>query len=387
VYRYRVLNIITRLEQGGAPLALLETIRRIDREQFDITVVAGQTEDQDRNLNVSVMGFDLPVIEVPALRRSVHPVRDVSALCRLIQIIRQGEYDLVHTHTSKAGVIGRMAAKICGVPAIVHSSHGTILHGYFSPAVTRIFAILEKAAASASHRIICLTRQEIGQYLDAGIGRPDQYTYIFNGIDVSAFEERKGDRSSLRTSLGFKPEEIVCISVGRLVPVKGLSDLLSAFAIAHNQNPELRLLLVGDGELRQDLEREVQELKIGDVVQLVGWREDIPELLDVADLFVLTSHNEGLGLVLVEAMVKKLPVVATAVGGVPEVVIDGVTGSLVPAGDSVAIASAIARFAENGEMRASMGQRGYERANEFFTIDKTVQYTEDLYKTLLGSPA
>jgi glycosyltransferase involved in cell wall biosynthesis len=191
----------------------------------------------------------------------------------------------------------------------------------------------------------------------------------------------------LRTSLGFKPEEIVCISVGRLVPVKGLSDLLSAFAIAHNQNPELRLLLVGDGELRQDLEREVQELKIGDVVQLVGWREDIPELLDVADLFVLTSHNEGLGLVLVEAMVKKLPVVATAVGGVPEVVIDGVTGSLVPAGDSVAIASAIARFAENGEMRASMGQRGYERANEFFTIDKTVQYTEDLYKTLLGSPA
>ena len=383
--RYRVLNIITRLEQGGAPLALLETVKRMDRGTFDVTVVAGLTEDEDRNLDMSGLAFDLPLIMVPALRRSVHPIRDVVALYRLIQIIRAGKYDVVHTHTSKAGVLGRIAAAICNVPAIVHSSHGTILHGYFSPFVTRIFAYLEKFAASMSHRIICLTHQEIGQYLKAGIGRKSQYTYIFNGIDISAFEHRRGDRSRLRKEMAFEDEDIVCVSVGRLVPVKGQSDLLHAFGLAHSRSPKLKLIIIGDGELRPQLEQQIRDLGIQDATRLVGWREDVAELLDACDLFVLTSHNEGLGLVLVEAMAKGLPVVATAVGGVPEVVQDGQTGSLVPSGDPKAIASAIIRLSADAETRASMGRRGYARATEFFSIDQTVRNTEDLYTNLLST--
>ena len=384
--RYHVLNVITRLEQGGAPLALLETVRRMDREEFAVTIAAGKTEDVDRNLDVSALNFDLPIIEVHTLRRSVHPVRDVVALLHLVRIIRHGKFDLVHTHTSKAGILGRMAAAICGVPAIVHSSHGTILHGYFSPAVTRLFAMFEKAAATLSHRIICLTKQEIIQHLDAGIGKADQYTHIFNGIDLEAFEARKGDRTELRRSLGYTPDDVVCVSVGRLVPVKGQSDLLNAFAEARVQNPELRLLLVGDGELREELAKQAQALKIADVVEFAGWREDVAELLDACDLFVLTSLNEGLGLVLVEAMAKRLPVVATAVGGVREVVEDGNTGRLAQAGDSAAIASAIQEFSRDSDSRESMGQQGYARAHAYFTIDKTVQQTESLYRNLLTKP-
>ena len=382
---YRVLNIITRLEQGGAPQALLETVRRMDRSCFDISIVAGETEDQDRILDLSGTGFDLPVINVPSLRRSVHPFRDILALYHLIQIIEEGGYDLVHTHTSKAGLLGRIAASVCGVPAIVHSSHGTILQGYFSPVVTSMFALAESFASTICDRIICLTQNEIGQYVDAGIGRTEQYASIFNGIDLKAFEQRAGDRRALRAEFDFEPDDIVCVTVGRLVPVKGQSDLLRAFAEASKRNGRLRLLLLGDGELRQDLERQSEQLGILSRTTFAGWRDDVAELLDACDIFVLTSLNEGLGLVLIEAMAKQLPVVATAVGGVPDVVIDSLTGTLVRPGDYGAIAEAIAHLAMSKGLRETMGKRGYDRAHDLFSIDETVRNTEQVYRELITS--
>lgn len=383
---HRVLHVITRLEQGGAPLALLETVKRMDRKRFDVTLVVGQTEDLDRDLDLELAG-DLPVIRVPAMRRSIHPVRDAVALAQLVGIIRDGEYDLVHTHTSKAGILGRVAAALCGTRAIVHSSHGTILEGYFGPAVTRIFAFLEAAGAALSDRIVCLTAREIDQYLSADIGRRDQFAYIFNGIDVDAFASRAGDRNALRGEFGFCGDHVVCLTVGRLVPVKGQADLLEAFAAAHRENDALRLLVVGDGELMAQLGALADRLGIASVTRFTGWREDVPELMDAADMFVLTSHNEGLGLVLVEAMAKGLPVVATAVGGVPEVVDDGVTGHLVPARDAGAIATAVLDLAASPDRRRALGAQGRERARETFSIEQTVARTQDLYLDLLGEPA
>lgn len=383
--RYRILNIITRLEQGGAPLALLETIRRMDRDCFDIHLVVGQTEDGARDLDVSMMQFDLPIIEVPSMRRSVHPVRDLIALYQLVRLISTGNYDLVHTHTSKAGLLGRIAASICGVTAIVHASHGTILQGYFSPFVTQCFALLERFAASLSDRIVCLTREEIGQYLDAGIGSKEQYTNIFNGIDLKAFESRQVDRASLRVQFGYAPDDVVCITAGRLVPVKGQSDLLEAFARARASAPALKLLIIGDGELRDALDHQVNTLGIADHVLFLGWRDDVPELLDAGDIFVLTSLNEGLGLVLIEAMAKRLPVIATAVGGVPEVVDHGVTGELVPAQAPEAIATALVSLGSDEAKRHDMGERGYARAHARFTLDETVTRTEQIYHDLLAA--
>ncbi|HCK12278.1 MAG TPA: hypothetical protein DHW45_20565 [Candidatus Latescibacteria bacterium] len=381
---YRILNVITRIEQGGAPLALLETVKRMDRGLFDISLAIGQAEDRDRDLDPVSIDVGLRIHQIPELRRSVHPVRDLVALIKLIGIIRAGEYDLVHTHTSKAGLLGRIAASYCGVPAIVHSSHGSILDGYFSPSLTSIFAQFEKFAASISDKIICLTREEIGRNLEAGIGSESQYTYIFNGIDISGFEHRRGNRDLLRREFQFGPDDHVCVTVGRLVPIKGQSDLLEAFAIAHRNNPRLKLLLVGDGELRTILESRIRDLNITEATHLAGWRNDVAELLDACDLFVLTSLNEGLGLVLIEAMAKKLAVVATKVGGVSEVVEDGKTGRLVSAQDTEAIGSAIAELTSNNETRLRMGESGYERAKAFFSIDQTVRNTENLYRDLLA---
>ena len=382
----RILHVITRLEQGGAPLALLETTSRMDRSAFDLTIAAGETEEGAQDLDLTRSGFDLPILRVPSMRRSIHPLRDAIALIQLIRIIAKGDYDLVHTHTSKAGLLGRIAASLCGTRAIIHSSHGTILQGYFSPQVTRLFAAMERFAATLSDRIICLTSQEIEQYLDVHIGSRGQYTCVCNGIDLDAFEQERGDRGTIREEFGFSDEDVVCVTVGRLVPVKAQADLLEALATARQYVPSLKLLVVGDGELRDDLEAQRHQLGLTTSVKLAGWREDIPRLLDACDVFVLTSLNEGLGLVLVEAMAKKLPVIATAVGGVPEVVDDGVTGVLLPAGDVGSIAKAIQDLAADPELRASMGGAGHARAHELFSLNQAVRNTEAIYRELLPQP-
>jgi len=212
----RVLNIITRLERGGAPMALLEIMRRLG-DDFHVDLVTGQTDDPELDFTQEVAQYGIDLIQLPSLRRNPHPVRDLVALYKLIQIIRSGHYDLVHTHTSKAGFLGRIAARLCRVPAVVHSPHGTILEGYFSPIVTRFYTLLEKATAPFSHRIIGLTALEIDQYLAAGIGHRAQYTYIYNGIDIEAFAHLAQSQSDLKTKLGIPKEAIMGVTVGRQI--------------------------------------------------------------------------------------------------------------------------------------------------------------------------
>jgi glycosyltransferase involved in cell wall biosynthesis len=304
----------------------------------------------------------------------------------LVQIIRNGGYHLVHTHTAKAGFLGRLAAKICGIKAVVHSPHGTVLDGYFNPLITHFYAFLEHLTAPMADRIIGLTAMEISQYLQAQIGDPDQYTYIYNGIDVEGFSAPQGNRLELRESLGVSPDASLCITVGRLVPIKGQDDLLVAFQKAHLVCPDLHLWIVGEGMLRPELEDLAQNLGIASQVCFLGWQDNVVPFLDAADLFVLPSLNEGLGLVIVEAMAKQLPVIATRVGGVPEVVAHGQTGLLVPSQSPPDLARSIVQLVQNPAGRKKMGLAGLERAKKHFSIQSTVGQTEALYHDLLGAP-
>lgn len=382
----KVLNIITRLERGGAPQALLETIWPMSKE-FDIDLATGQTEDADLDLTQEVIDSGLPLIQVPSMRRSPHPIRDFQALRHLIRIIKNGNYDLVHTHTSKAGFLGRIAAKYCKIPAVVHSPHGTILEGYFSSLITKIYIYLERITAPIAQTIICLTTREIDQYLNANIGKRDQYTYVFNGIDIAKFSNMTQTRQSVRQSLGLSPKSIVCITVGRLVPVKGQSDLIDALPDVLAEYPDTHILIVGEGELRDDLLQQTQTLNLEDHVHFLGWRTDIPNLLGASDIFALPSLNEGLGLVLIEAMAQHLPTIATQVGGVPEVVLDGKTGLLVPAQSATKMSEALNDLIANPQKREHMGEAGYQRAVEHFSIQSTVEKTAAIYRNLIGEKA
>lgn len=384
--KIRVLNIITRLERGGAPQALLETISRMSPE-FQVTLATGHTEDADLDLTQEVTEAGFTLALVPTMRRSPHPIRDLLALKHLVKIIKKGNYDIVHTHTSKAGFLGRLAARYCKTPVVVHSPHGTILEGYFSPFVTKFYTLLERITAPMAQCIIGLTTREIDQYLAAKIGHADQYTYIYNGIDIQKFANATVPAMAIRESLNISAEAVVFITVGRLVPVKGQADLIEALSQIVSEHTNVHLLMVGEGELREALSQQAKDQQVEKHVHFLGWRSDVPNLLGASDIFVLPSLNEGLGLVLIEAMAQKLPAIATRVGGVPEVIIENETGLLVTAQSPNELASAMTNLVENPDKRKAMGQAGYQRALDHFSIESTVEKTEDMYRQLLGVSA
>lgn len=364
-------------------MALLELVERL-RTDFEIDLAVGQAENPAFDLlKDAQLSASIGLLHVPTLRRSVHPWRDLKAGIRLYRLIKAGRYRLVHTHTSKAGILGRFAAAAAGVRVIIHSPHGTILEGYFSPSVTRCYAALERLAALVSSRIVCLTQLEISQFLRARIGRKNQYTYIYNGIDLDRFKPHSERREAQRRSLKLLKHDVVCATVGRLVPVKGQADLLKAFAQASQQEPDLRLLMIGDGELRSELEAFARDAGVAHRVHFLGWREDVADLLDAADVFVLSSLNEGLGLVLLEAMAKGLPIIATSVGGVPEVIGDDETGVLVPPSDPNALADAMTKLVRNEDLRDQLREAGLRRVRSTFSVDAAFVKTASLYRDLL----
>jgi glycosyltransferase involved in cell wall biosynthesis len=269
---------------------------------------------------------------------------------------------------------------------VVYTPHGNVLEGYFGPAATWLYARMEGLASAFSDRIVSLTRLEREGYLAEGIGRPEQHRVIPSGIDLAPFAGERADRDEIRRGLGAGPGSFLVASVGRLVPIKGHPHLVEAFAEVSRRRPGSRLMLVGDGPLRAALDGRIRELGLEGGVLLTGHRDDVARLLRAADLFVLPSLNEGLGMVLVEAMASGLATVASRVGGIPEVVLDRDTGLLVPPGDPGALADAILRLADDEGERRRMGRAGRDRAFEVFSIERTVRETERLYEELADRP-
>ncbi|MSS70941.1 MAG: glycosyltransferase family 1 protein [Candidatus Latescibacteria bacterium] len=367
------------MDRSGAPLAVWNLIRRLSPSRYEVALATGPWGDLAEE--VAASGFR--VFRVPALWREVDAARDVATLFQLMRIIRKGRYDLVHCHRAKAGFLGRLAARICGVRAVVYTPHGNVLEGYFGPATTWFFARAEGLAAPLADRIVSLTRREVAQYLAEGIGQPGQHTFIYNGIDADAFVRGRADRAAVRRELGVPSGAFLIASVGRLAPVKGHVHLIDALPEVLRERPDAAVLIAGDGPLRGDLESRARALGVADHVFLPGHRGDVAGVLEAADLFALPSLNEGLGLALVEAMAMGLATVASRVGGVPEVVLEGETGLLVPPGDAGALAGAILRLMDDAAARRRMGEASQARARTHFSIERAVRETERLYEELL----
>lgn len=380
----KVLHIITRLERGGAPSILLDLVRGLEGDGLTHTLAAGLADDAAQDLLGTPATAGLRVRTVPALTREIRPFSDLRTLLGLTRLLRREEPDLVHVHTSKAGFLGRLAARFAGTRRLIYSPHGTILTGYFSPGATRLLARLEAWAARFTDRVVCYTALEVAEYLAAGIGRPQQYAVIPNGLDAEAYARQAAPPARTRTALGLPPGARPLLCVARLVPVKGQTYLVQAWPSVLKREPRALLLLVGDGPEERLLRSRAAELGLGGSVRFLGFRQDIPSLLALAEALVLPSLNEGFGLVLLEAMAMGKPVVASAVGGIPEVVLDGRTGLLVPPADPEALAVAILRLLEDPRAAQRLGEAGRERARESFSREAFIQAHRKLYGELLG---
>lgn len=375
----RILHLITRLDRGGSATNTLLTVAGLP-SPFGQSLIYGRTVEFPQLARRLQRQVDMA--EIPQLVRSPSPLKDLVAFLKIYRLLRRERFDLVHTHTSKAGIVGRIAARLAGVPYIVHTPHGQAFNGYAGWVLTAFFVFLERWTATFTDRIIGLTDQEIRDNLERRIGEPRQFVNIPSGIDLRRFDRSEGDPANAKASLGLSPTARLIGSVGRLDPVKGHTYLLDAFADLAPCFPDLYLALVGDGELLTDLRSRTEHAGLTDRVLFLGWREDIPSLLHAFDLFVFPSLSEGMGRALVEAMAAGLPIVATNVCS--EVLGDGEAGYLVEAASAPSLASGIEKLLVDPELRSRLAEAARRRARNY-SVETMLQKIEAVYQDVLAN--
>jgi glycosyltransferase involved in cell wall biosynthesis len=322
------------------------------------------------------------VIALPALVRSIRPVKDFKALISLVRLIFEEKPDIVHTHSSKSGILGRLAAKMTGVPHIIHTPHGHVFYGHFGAFASRIFMWVEKIFSVFTDRIVALTDGEKNDYINLSVCPPEKLLKIHSGVDVKKFMQANGNRVEKRRSLGLDQNEAVIGFVGWLLPIKGPDYLLKAMDDVWHEHQEASLVLVGKGDMDVDLRAEARKKNANGKVKFLGWREDIDEIMPLFDMLVLPSLNEGMGRVLVEAMAAGKPVVASRVGGIPDLVRDGETGYLVPPADERALANGIKKLLDDPANAKQMGLRGQEHCRQF-SLEAMIAKLDALYSELI----
>ena len=379
-----ILHIITRMVKGGAQENTLATVLKVDPTRYRSILATGPSEGPEGSLvdRAREQGADLRL--VPSLVREVAPVQDLRALKHLIAIIRKEHPIIVHTHTSKAGVLGRIAARMCRVPIIVHTPHGHVFHGYYSRPVTRVFIAVERFCARFTNRLVMLTQNELQDHVKVGIAPADRFVVIHSGVDFTPFEGAPLSRGRLRDAFGIPPHAPIIGTVGRLVPVKGQKHLIAALPAILQKVPNVHIVLVGDGPLREELAAQATELGLAANVHFTGLREDVAACLADFDLFVLPSLNEGMGRVIVEAMAMRLPVVATDVSGIRDLVVHERNGLRVPAGDAQALACACIRVLSDNELARRFGEEGYHTVVPAYSESQMIARIEALYSELLA---
>ncbi|MFO7975109.1 MAG: glycosyltransferase family 4 protein [Candidatus Hydrogenedentota bacterium] len=379
--RYRVGHVITRLCVGGAQENTFHTVRLANRDRFDVDLVSGPTEGSEGSIELEVEKADIEIVRIPHLVRPVAPQKDWRAFKELTALFRERNYDIIHTHTSKAGLLGRLAARRAGVPALVHTPHGHVFDGYFSKPVTRIFIACERYAARRTDRLIALTQRGLEDHVEHRVGHRDQWSVIFSGIDFSPFKEARLRRKGTRSALGVGPDDVLIGGVGRLEHVKGFTYFVEAAKAIAPVLPQTRFIHAGDGSLGPALRKQARTL--GERFVFLGLRGDIPELMAALDIFVLPSLNEGMGRVLLEAAAAGVPAVASHVGGVSEVVHEGETGYLVPPTEPRAIAEKVLLLARDAKLRKRMGGKATKRVVPHYELEKMVERIEALYEALI----
>jgi glycosyltransferase involved in cell wall biosynthesis len=386
----KILHIITRLDMGGSAQNTLHTCNELS-EKYDKVLIHGLSLESgmtDLEKKVVEEGIEtaknqgVKVVLLPSLVRSIRPFKDLKALFALVWLIVKEKPDIVHTHSSKGGLLGRLAAKLCGVTPIVHTPHGHVFYGHFGPVASKVFLWIERIFSKFTDRLVALTHGEKDDYIAMSVCSPEKLLTIHSGVDIQQFLHTNGNLAEKKRSLGLGPKEPVIGFVGWLLPIKGPEYLLKAMDYIWPEQPETTLVMVGKGDLDVDLRAEALRKNVNGKVKFLGWRQDIHELMPVFDIFVLPSLNEGMGRVLVEAMAAGKPVVASRVGGIPDLVRDGETGHLVPPADEKALADAILKLLKDPDQAKLMGQRGKEWCRQF-SLEAMIAKLDDLYSDLM----
>lgn len=376
----RILRIIARLNVGGPAIHVALLTERLSPPEYESLLVCGNIDPTEGDMAYFARERGVEPLVLPELGRALNMVSDLRTIWKLYRLMRRYRPDIVHTHTAKAGFTGRLAARLAGVPVIVHTFHGHVFRGYFSPAKTRVFLLLERLAARMSDAVLTLTETLRSELADEfRVTSRERITVLPLGFDLSPFLTAERRSGAFRRDWNIPPGVPLIGLVGRMVPVKNIPLFLQAAALVRAERPEARFVLIGDGELRGQLEAQVDELGLRPAITFTGWQRDLAPAYADMDVLVISSVNEGTPVSVIEALATGCPVVATAVGGLPDLLDHGALGKLVPSGDAGALAQAILETLrqpyDGAAARRLMGER--------YGIDRLVADLDTLYRNLL----
>jgi glycosyltransferase involved in cell wall biosynthesis len=374
--------VIARLNVGGPAIQAITLTSRLRPHGYDTTLVRGVEGPDEGSMDDLAVAEGVRPVLVPSLRRSLG-LRDVAAIATLVRIIRRERPAILHTHTAKAGTVGRVAAVLAirrRPRIVVHTFHGHVLSGYFSPAATRLFTTIERVLARTTTCLIAVSEEVRDDLVRLGVAPRDRIAVVPLGFDLAPFVTAGERRVASRAALGLDPDAPVVLLVARLVPIKRVDRFLRI--AARVTTPRTTFLIAGDGELRETLRGGDDARRLGTQVRWLGMRPDVADLLAASDVVVLCSDNEGTPVSLIEAEAAGLPVVSTAVGGVPAVVLDGETGLLVDREDEAGFAQAIDDLLGDPVRRRAMGEAGRRHALAGFGIERLVGDVDRLYRSL-----
>ena len=371
-----------------AHVSLEETISQHRDPRFDVTLLCGIDEAGEGNMFTEANRAGLKTVVFPSLLREIRPLADLKAIVDLYRFLKRGSYTIVHTHSSKAGIVGRLAARAAGVPIIVHTIHGFAFHEYQAAWKNVVYAATERLCASMTDTFISVSQTMSEAAASGRIGRPDQHVTIFSGIDLERFLSAR-DRlrvEEAKQRAGIPPDAPVVGKIARMFGLKGYEQFMAAAVEIAKEVPDVYFLLVGDGPMRDQLRTEADRLGLGDRVVMAGRvaPESVPDWIQAMDVVVHTSLREGIARVLPQAGAVGKPVVTFALDGAPEVVKDGESGYLVPPLDTSAIARRTVELLRDPELRRMFGESGRVFVAEHFSVERMVERINDVYFRLMA---
>ena len=372
----KVMQIIARMNVGGPAVLVADLMRSLDSQKFSTVLVTGYCDENESDY-LDEVAHDVAAVRIPGLGRSVSPLKDLGAFFLLIKEIRAFKPDVIHTHTAKAGVLGRLAGLIARPQAKrVHTFHGHLLHGYFSSGKTRLVITLEKVLGFITYKFVAIGNVVKNDLVRAGIAPESKFEVIYPGLQ----ELDRYPQAQAQSALGLDPSKKYVVFVGRLTSIKRPERLIDLARYLKVKYPDSWLLIAGAGELLESLSAQAEKEVLP--VNFFGWRKDIGAILSASDIAVLCSDNEGIPLTLIQASQAGLPIVSTDVGSVSDIVISGTTG-LLTAVSSEGLIQGVAKLLDEPELGHRFGKAGEERAREFFSSRAMVERHQRLYSQSL----
>ena len=389
----RIIHIITRLDKGGSAETTLQVVSLLNRERYEVFLAHGLSLESNMGvMEQEVLARDLSLAEkrgirvfsIPSLLRRLSLKNDLLAFFSIYRLIKRIKPHIVHTHTSKAGVLGRLAACLARVPIIIHTPHGHVFHSYYGYIMTKIIVLVERILSLMTDKITALTDRERDEHLEQGVASIEKYVIIHSGVMLQQIMNTNIDVETGKKEFDIPQNSNVIGVVGRLVPIKGHKYLVSAAKRIIKEFGNTVFVFVGDGYLEARLQRQAESLGVRKNIIFAGWRSDVIKILGLFDVLVLPSLNEGMGKVLIEGMALGKPIVASSVGGIIDLVKNGDNGILVPPRDSDALAEAILKLIRNKNLTQELGKNGKSKVYPEYDTFVMIRQIEDLYERLLS---